>query len=64
MKMDSAENGRWIIPFKKFGRLRVKNKSNRLLFDAMKGAEKRILIYTFWDGWGMVWVMVEFITKG
>ena len=24
MKMDCAKNGRWIIPFKKFGRLRVK----------------------------------------
>ena len=22
--MDSAKNGRWIIPFKKFGRIRVK----------------------------------------
>ena len=25
MKMDNAKNGRWIIPFKKFSRLRVKS---------------------------------------
>ena len=28
MIMDSAKNVRWIIPFKKFGMVRVKNVSN------------------------------------
>ena len=30
--MDSSKNSRWIIPFKKFSRLRVNNKKKVILF--------------------------------